>query len=255
MRTLYYVPIIHTSADMGSLAKAVTERGISQVGERNWGTHVATVHRFWDAIAEYCASLPAAGMLIYQDGLVAEGEVGAKIVAAGAQSGSRNYEIVQDLMRRGAQIVKTEDFKLVLEERDHILALIQAPNARAKIAAFIKYRFLKHSLLKRRDMFIAQRINETLGQGAPASHNTELSEPARARPGSRDGGGAGILFVGAGHNVRPHLPKDIKVTEVKEAKKVCRYQELLPFCHRRRRRFTELGQYLTAAVDSSTIAT
>ena len=84
MRTLYYVPIIHTSADMGSLARAVTERGINQVGERNWERHVATIRRFWDRIAEYCASLPAEGMKIYQDGLVAEGEIGAKIISAGA---------------------------------------------------------------------------------------------------------------------------------------------------------------------------
>jgi len=238
MRTLYYIPIIHTSADMGSLAKAVTERGISQIGERNWERHVNTVHRFWDIIAQYCASLPvvatpqalqaglpAEGMKNYQDGLVAEGEIGVKIISAGAESGSRNYEIVLSLMRRGAQIVKTEDFKLVLEERDRILELVNAKNFRAKISAFVKYRFVKHGLLKRRDMFIAQRIAETLGDGD-----------------------AGILFIGACHNVKSRLPKDIKVIEIKEAKKVRKYQELLPFSRRRSRRFAELGRYLAAEV-------
>ena len=248
MRTLYYIPIIHTSADMGSLAKAVTERGISQVGERNWERHVATVHRFWDRIAQYCASLPAEGMKIYQDGLVAEGEIGAKIISAGVESGSRNYEIVLSLMRRGAQIVKTEDFKLVLEERDSILALVQAKTFRAKISAFLKYRFIKGRLLKRRDMFIAQRINETLAlklSGAhtsglgPAPHSPDLSE-------SRDAGG--IIFIGACHNVKSHLPKDIKVIEIKEARKVRKYQELLPFSRRRSRRFAELGKYLAAEI-------
>jgi len=223
MRTLYYIPIIHTSADMGSLAKAVTERGIHQVGERNWERHVATVHRFWDTITQYCASLPAAGMMIYQDGLVAEGEIGVKIISAGAESGSRNYEIVLSLMRRGAQIVKTEDFKLVLEERDRILALVNAKNFRTKMFAFIKYRFVKHGLLKRRDMFIAQRINETLPNA-----------------------GTGILFIGAVHNVKSRLPKDIKVIEIKDAKKVRKYQELLPFSRQRGRRFAELGKYLAA---------
>ena len=225
MRTLYYIPIIHTSADMGSLAKAVTERGIDQVGERNWETHVSTVHRFWDRIAEYCASLPAAGMIVYQDGLVAEGEIGAKIIAVGAESGSRNYEIVLSLMRRGAQIVKTEEFKLVLEERDRIMALVNAPTFKTKISAFIKYRFVKHGLLKRRDVFIARRINETLVDG-----------------------GVGILFIGACHNVKSRLPKDIKVIEVKEAGKVRQYQELLPFFRRRERRFAELSRYLAAEV-------
>lgn len=239
MRTLYYIPIIHTSADMGSLAKAVTERGIIQIGERNWERHVNTVHRFWDTITQYCASLPAEGMKIYQDGLVAEGEIGVKIISAGAESGSRNYEIVLSLMRRGAQIVKTEDFKLVLEERDRILELVNAKNFRAKISAFIKYRFVKHGLLKRRDMFIAQRIAETLGQDGLAPHGPD-------REAHRDAGG--ILFIGACHNVKSRLPKDIKVIEIKEAKKVRKYQELLPFSRRRSRRFAELGKYLAAEV-------
>ena len=225
MRTLYYIPIIHTSADMGSLAKAVTERGISQVGERNWERHVATVHRFWDRIAQYCASLPAEGMKIYQDGLVADGEIGAKIISAGVESGSRNYEIVLSLMRRGAQIVKTEDFKLVLEERDSILALVQAKTFRAKISAFIKYRFIKGRLLKRRDIFIAQRIAETLNDAG------------------------GILFIGACHSGKSLFPKNIKVIEIKESKKVRKYQELLPFSRQRSRRFAELGKYLAAEVD------
>lgn len=258
MRTLYYIPIIHTSADMGSLAKAVTERGIIQVGERNWERHVNTVHRFWDRIAEYCASLPAEGMKIYQDGLVAEGEIGAKIISAGAESGSRNYEIVLSLMRRGAQIVKTEDFKLVLEERDRILALVNAKNFRAKISAFIKYRFVKHGLLKRRDMFIAQRIAETLdaassrGAGTlgisghlPLCGDVEGGLAPHSLPGE---GGTGILFIGACHNVKSRLPKDIKVIEIKEAKKVRQYQELLPFSRHRGRRFAELGKYLAAEV-------
>ena len=36
MRTLLYVPIIHTSADLGSLAKEVTQRGIKDLGEEIW---------------------------------------------------------------------------------------------------------------------------------------------------------------------------------------------------------------------------
>lgn len=238
MRKLFYVPIIHTSADMGSLSKAVTERGISQWGEKVWSEHVATVHKFWDSIAEYCASLPAAGMKIYQDGLVADGEIGAKIVAAGAQSGSRNYEIVEMLMRRGAEIVKTEDVNLVLEERNRLLALVQAQTFGARIYASLRYRFVRRRLLERRDEFIARRIAETLADGA-----------------------TGILFVGAYHRVRPKLPNDIKVIEVKEVQKVREYQELLPFSRWRspstwlgtlslskRRRFGELSRYLAAEV-------
>lgn len=271
MRTLYYIPIIHASADMGSLAKAVTERGISQVGEKNWNRHVRAVQRFWDVIAQYCASLPAEGMKIYQDGLVAEGEIGVKIISAGAESGSRNYEIVLSLIRRGAQIVKTEDFKLVLEERDHILALVQAKNFRAKISAFIKYRFLKRGLLKRRDAFIAQRITETLtlklsnpdyAGGSPLRHSATQKRVADERAHTSGlaeeglaphGGGVGVLFIGACHNIKSRLPKDIKVIEIKEAKKVRKYQELLPYSRRRNRRFAELEKYLVTPVEQELV--
>jgi hypothetical protein len=221
MRTLLYVPVIHTSEDIGSLSKAVTERGISQLGEKVWSEHVATVHHFWDAIAQFAASLPATGLKIYQDGLVADGEMGAKIVAAGVQSGSRNYQIVEMLRQRGAEIVKTEDFNLVLEERNCLLATVQARTFGAKIIALFKYRLIKRRLLNRRDQFIARRISETLADGD-----------------------TGILFVGAYHRVRPKLPEDIKVIEVKDAQKVREYQELLPFSRWRSRQFALLSRYL-----------
>ncbi len=228
MRKLFYVPIIHTSADMGSLSKAVTERGISQLGEEVWSEHVATIHRFWDAISQYVASLPAVGMKIYQDGLVADGEMGAIIVAAGVQSGSRNYQIVEMLLQRGAEIVKTEDLNLVLEERNRLVACLRARTFGAKIIALFKYRLLKRRLLNRRDQFIARRIAETLADG-----------------------GTGILFIGAYHRVLRKLPNDIKVIEVKEAQKVREYQELLPFSRSRSRKFTLLGRYLADRIPFS----
>ena len=162
-------------------------------------------------------------MKIYQDGLVANGEVGARIVAAGVQSGSRNYKIVELLRQRGAAIVKTEDFGLVLEERNRLLAIVQARTLGAKLMAVCKYQLIKRRLLDRRDEYIARRIAETLADG-----------------------GTGILFVGAYHRVRPKLPEDIKVIEIKEMQKVRDYQALLPFSHWRRRKFGLLGDYLAA---------
>lgn len=238
MRTLYYVPIIHTSADMGSLAKAVTACGISRLGEKMWQAHVALVQRFWDTIARYVAGLPAHGLKIYQDGLVADGEIGLKIVAAGVQSGSRNYEIVEALIKRGAEIVPTEDFKLVLQERDRLFEIIEAPTRPAKILASLKYRLLKRRLLSQRDEFIARRIAATLAPPASAAPKAGF-EP----------GGTGILFIGAYHRVRRRLPRDIKIIEVKAAEKVRQYQELLPFADRQRQKFAGLSRYLAAPVE------
>ena len=226
MRTLIYVPVIHTSADLGSLAKDVTKRGIADLGEDVWEKHKTTVEKFWDCLSDYFGSIDVSGMKIYQDGMVADGEVGQKIVEEGAKSGSRNYELFARLLKKGAILVKTEDFNLVKEERDRLLTIIQAKSTTQKIAAFIKYKFIKNRLLRKRDKFIAQRINETLDEGE-----------------------RGLLFVGAFHNVKKWLAKDIQIKEIKDMRKIREYYRLLPFYDKHRERFEELSRYLISKIE------
>src|SRR3990170_5697704 len=123
MRTLIYVPIIHTSADMGSLAEEVTKRGIRDLGSEIWSKHEETVLRFWDVIIKYFDSIEVSGFKLYQDGMVAEGEIGQKIVEEGVRSGSKNYEVIARLIEKGAILVKTEDFSLVSKERDSLIEI------------------------------------------------------------------------------------------------------------------------------------
>ena len=227
MRILTYVPIIHTSADLGSLAKDVAKRGIADLGEDLWKEHTKTVDGFWDVVSHYFDSIDVKGAKIYQDGMVAEGEVGEKIVEEGVKSNSRNYELVSRLLKRGAFLVKTEDFNLVKEERDRLLTIIQAKSTTQKLVAFIKYKFVKNRLLRKRDKFIAWRINETL-----------------------DDGERGILFVGAFHNVKKWLAIDIQIKEAKDMRKIREYYRLLPFYDRHRERFEELSRYLTSKAES-----
>jgi len=226
MRTLTYVPIIHTSADLGSLAKDVTKRGIAGLGEGVWEKHKGAVEKFWDIISDYFDSIDVSGMKVYQDGMVADGEVGQRIVEEGVKSGSRNYELVARLLKRGAVLVKTEDFKLVKEERDRLLALTQAKSILQKLTAFIKYKLVKDRLLNKRDRFIAKKIDETL-------YHSEK----------------GILFIGAYHDIKQKLPKDIQIREIKDTEKIKEYQNLLPFCNKRKERFEELGGYLISKVE------
>jgi len=225
MRTLIYVPVIHTSADLGSLAKDVTKRGIADIGEDVWEKHIAAVEKFWDAISGYFDSIDVSGMKIYQDGMVADGEVGQKIVEEGAKSGSRNYELVARLLKRGAILVKTEDFKLVREELDRLVALTQAKSIAHKLSAFIKYKLVKDRLLDKRDKFIAKRIGESLSHGE-----------------------TGIIFIGAYHNIKKRLPASIRISEIKDARLIKEYQMLLPFYQKRRERFEELSRYLEGGV-------
>ncbi len=225
MRTLIYVPVIHTSADLGSIAKDVTKRGIKSLGEEIWTKHRKTVEGFWDAISDYFDSLDVKGMKIYQDGMVGEGEVGKMIVEDTAKSGSKNYQLVAKLLERGAVLVKTEDFKLVKQEYDRLLAITRAKSTIRKVRAFLKYKLVKTMLLSKRDVFIAKRIDETL------------------KPDEK-----GILFIGAFHKIKKRLPKSIEVREIKDTEKVRRYQKLLPFHNRYQRKFDELGSYIVSKV-------
>jgi len=142
MRTLIYVAVIHTSADLGSLAGDVTKRGIADLGGEIWEEHQRTVEGFWDAISDYFDSIDVAGAKIYQDGMVAEGEIGEKIVEEGAKSGSKNYKLIARLLKRGAFLIKTEDFNLVKQERDKLLGIIRSRSIFLKLVAFLKYKLL-----------------------------------------------------------------------------------------------------------------
>ncbi|MCG2813655.1 MAG: hypothetical protein L6245_03145, partial [Thermodesulfovibrionales bacterium] len=70
------------------------------------------------------------------------------------------------------------------------------------------------------------RINETLNNGA-----------------------TGIIFIGAYHNIKERLPKDIQITEIKDVNKVRGYQRLLPFYNKNRKRFEELSRYLVSEIN------
>jgi len=225
MRTLIYVPVIHTSADLGSIAKEVAKRGVADLGQDLWEKHRRTVEGFWGVVSDYFDSMDVKGVKIYQDGMVADDEVGKKIAEDTAKAGSKNYELILRLLQRGAILMKTEDFKLVKKEYDRLLAITQAKSITKKIIAFIKYKLVKVILLNRRDNFIANRIEQTL----------KADEKA-------------ILFIGAFHNIKKRLPKDIQIKEVKDAAKVKRYQKLLPFYNKNGKQFDELGKYLVSEI-------
>ena len=226
MKALIYVPIIHMSSDMGSLAKDLNTRGIADLGEELWKEHIKTVGTFWNELSYYFDSVDVSGMKIYQDGMIAEGEVGQMIVQEGAKSGSKNYELVSELLKRGAILVKTEDFKLVKKERDRLIAITQAKSLPEKLIAFMKYKVTKNRLLNKRDEFIAGRVGETLNQDE-----------------------TGIIFIGAFHNIKERFPKDFRIMEIKDTEKVREYQKLIPFYNKNRERFEELGRYLISKIE------
>ena len=227
VRKLYLVPVIHMSADMGSLAAALDERATAELGQELWHKHKGVVSGFWESIAQFFALLNVGGFKVYQDGLVADGDDGLRIVNQGVKEGSRNYEIVSRLLRRGATLVRTEDISLVKKEYDFIAKMAQAKSLRQRDVASLKYRLARGRLLEQRDSVVVARIDGTLKEGE-----------------------TGILFIGAYHHVLPKLAADIEVTQVKEVAKVREYYQLLTSPKRQGKHVERLAEYLMAPVRS-----
>jgi len=101
----------------------------------------------------------------------------------------------------------------------------EAKSTSKKLFAFIKSKFTKNRLLKKRDEYISKRIDMTL-------KDDEI----------------GILFLGAYHNIKNRLPADIQIIELKDREKVVEYQKLVPFYNKKKERFEELGRYLISPV-------
>jgi len=223
MRKLFYVPIIHTSADMGSVAAQVEEKGRAMSGDEAWNRHKQTVAGFWEAIARYFDALDVNGCQVYQDGLAADGALGLRIVAGAASQGSPNYQLVKRLVERGARIVTTEDAAIVLKEMESIKAIANARTLAAKSWAVLKYERMKKKLLEARDRHIAHTIDSTL---------------------ERDG----VLFVGAFHNIIPRLDEDIVIKEVRTRERVAEYQKCF-YLRQKQDRTKELATYLMASIE------
>lgn len=190
MRRLIVIRIVHAPSDMGSAGSGLEKSGISAMGRRAWEENQKKIERFWQELeAEVDGlALDMSKLHIYQDGLPCTGELGERIVRETAAKGSRNYQIVQKLMDRGARIEATESVPLLRQEYGYIKAFLDAETPEARARAEAEYDRVKDKLLEERDLFIASAIDSTLMDGE-----------------------TGLLFIGASHHVQPRLAKDIEV--------------------------------------------
>lgn len=227
MRKLYYVPIIHTRADLGVIGGEAARRGVERLGEDVWTKHVETVSGFWQALEDYFSAFDATGVRVYQDGMMADGELGERIVKEGAEKGSKNFMIILDLLKRGAVLMKTEDLDLLRKEYTLLLEISKAARPVKKLLSYLKYRLIKDRLLKKRDRYIAGMINGTLKDRE-----------------------TGVLFVGAYHDVHPGLSDDIQVIELKDMKKVRDYQDKFIHPERCKDEVAALSRYLVSPVET-----
>jgi len=200
LRSLIYVPVVHTEMDMGSLAEGLQALYCARYGAAKWEEHIRTIREMWRGIGERINALQIGfrRMKLYQDGLPVCGKE-ELIVRELALQGSLNHQLLGQLMDRGAKLVGTESPELLLREYYLVKsqlargAIEGAPQA-GRIGAPTSRRTpgsaaqIARTTLRERDRFIARRIEETLAEDE-----------------------TGILFMGFAHNVHRCLSGSIKV--------------------------------------------
>ena len=177
-RKLLIVPIFHTKEDMGSLGNQLSIAD----------GYTAMASDFWQEVKErvkhYINGIPK--VKVYQDGLPdTQGKLVEKILS---QVQSPNYELLRFLKEKGAKVFGTEDQELLKKEYEFISQILRTRDDAKKNRLRQVYESQASELLVKRDTYIADRIDNTLNRGD-----------------------LGILFIGATHDIKEKLPKDIQV--------------------------------------------
>jgi len=224
MRTLIYVPIVPSIAEVGSLEKELKGKNINSVGENYWQMHTNTVNGYWNAIESYFENINCyiPGIKIYLDAMFFAGTTSFKFLDEAIKSGSKKSEIVSKLIDQGAILVKTEEFKMPQDQDFGFQNSDTSNSIFQKLIIRLRNKFSKRNYLKKRDLFIAKTIDETLNQ--------------------KD---TGILFIGVYNKVMNRLAKDITIIELKEVSKIRKYQKAIQSRSKtQNNQLKQLSQYL-----------
>ena len=175
---------------MGALSGAIRRLTIEKLGEQEWERNVRAIDQLWTGIRETIEQwdLPYSRVRLYQDGLPNCGRE-VQIVTDLANAGSPNHQLLLYLMQKGAVLMGTESPDLLLEEYLLIQQVLDARDLGEAEQVEARQEALSHSLLERRDRYVAQRINETLCQAE-----------------------TGVLFLGMLHSLEGLLARDIHVS-------------------------------------------
>lgn len=190
MPVLYYVPIIHTSEEYGTLNPAIRQAFINRLGEREFEKLQEKIRAYWQLVEARIEETvhDFNGLIIYQDSFPVGSrekilEFFGRLFRDHPQK-SPNFNLVKGLIDKGAILEGTEDMNLVLGQIKiyQLVSKASSPLEQNRILAENAAR--AEEITRKRDAFIAQRICDTLPED-----------------------GRGILFIGRDHDVITELKK------------------------------------------------
>lgn len=190
MRILYYVPIIHTSEEYGTLSPAIRQAFISRLGEKTFEKLQEEIHAYWQLVEARIEKTvhDFNGLIIYQDSFPVGPrekilEFFGHLLRDHPQK-SPNFNLVKELLDKGAILEGTEDMNLVLEQMKIYQLVSKASSPLEQNRILVENAVHAKEITRKRDAFIAQRICDTLPED-----------------------GRGILFIGRDHDVITELKK------------------------------------------------
>ncbi|MFO7971643.1 MAG: hypothetical protein R6U40_07815 [Desulfobacterales bacterium] len=188
-RTLIYLPIIHTQSDLGALGESIRRIGLRKVGKQSMQRKIELINRVWTEIENAIDRLDLSyeSVRLYQDGLPVCGRE-VEIVSELASAGGRNHQLLMRLMDKGATLMGTESPELLIVEYERAKQITDTENILKKDRGKALQKRSGDQLLKKRDRYIAGRINTTLDKGE-----------------------TGLLFLGMLHSLQGLLDRDIRV--------------------------------------------
>lgn len=237
MRKLLYVPVVHENMDslnaqsekglegMLSYYGVDAEKHMEKVREINEKVNDIALE-YWDGVERGLddESIDYKSTMIFQDGFWF-GEENAYDIICGhikLMGESRNMGILKRMAEKGAKIKKTESPELVEKQKHALIMFELGPQAEMHPASALGAKFYYNcpdcsgkvelrkadwsevkEVINERDMYIADRINEGIGEGE-----------------------MGILFIGAEHDPLPYLSRDIEIKKIQPFDVVKRLKDL-----------------------------
>lgn len=190
MSILYYVPIIHTSEEYGTLSPAIRQAFINRLGEKMFEEFQEEIHAYWQLVEARIEKTihDFNGLIIYQDSF----PIGSRekileffgYLLRNHPQKSPNFNLVEKMLDKGAILEGTEDMNLVLEQMKIYQLVSEASSPLEQNRILAENAARAKEIVRKRDTFIAQRICDTLPED-----------------------GRGILFIGRNHDVVAELKK------------------------------------------------
>ena len=168
IRSLIYVPVLHAQKEASEILLSLRAGEAEKPADTSLAEQEKSVKEMWDGIHEKIqnTNISCRATRIYQDAMPVcgkEKEIAEKL----AQKGSRNHQLILELVKNGANLEGTEDPDLLVEEYDNLSQLIgkAAVSIESYRDSLNEYKEKGARLMKKRDAFIAERIKITLKEG------------------------------------------------------------------------------------------